>query len=174
MTTPTLSQLIANPSCMDDYDPNSMPVAKARQFIKQFLEPLAETEQVGLCASLGRILAQDILSPANVPNYDNSAMDGYALRAADLHAEQLTVIGSAFAGKPYHGAVASGECVRIMTGATIPSGCDSVVMQEQVSAEGDSITFNAACKRGQNIRLVGEDIQQGAVVLAQGQRINPA
>lgn len=174
MTTPTLSQLIANPSCMDDYDPNSMPVAKARQFIKQFLEPLAETEQVGLSASLGRILAQDILSPANVPNYDNSAMDGYALRAADLHAEQLTVIGSAFAGKPYHGAVASGECVRIMTGAAMPHGADTVVMQEKAVRNGDKITLTEAPKPQANVRYAGEDLQQGQAVLQAGHLLRPA
>ena len=85
MTNPTLSQLISNPSCMDDYDPNSMPVDKARQFIKQYLDPVAKTESVTLHQSLGRVIAQNILSPANVPNYDNSAMDGYAFNSQDLN-----------------------------------------------------------------------------------------
>jgi molybdopterin molybdotransferase len=159
---------------MDDYDPNSMPVEKARQFIKQFLEPVAETEQIGLHASLGRILAQDILSPANVPNYDNSAMDGYALSAADLHAEQLTVIGSAFAGKLYHGTVASGECVRIMTGAAMPQGTDTVVMQEKVIRNGDKITLTEAPKPHANVRYAGEDLQLGQAVLQAGHLLRPA
>jgi len=174
MTIPTLSQLIANPSCMDDYDPNSMPVDKARQFIKQFLEPLAETEQAGLHASLGRILAQDILSPANVPNYDNSAMDGYAFCAASLSAGQLTVIGTAFAGKPYEGTVATGECVRIMTGAAMPQGTDTVVMQEKVVRDGDKITLTEPPKPQANVRYAGEDLQLGQQVLGMGHWLRPA
>lgn len=131
MTNPSLSQLISDPSCMDDYDPNSMPVEKARLFIKQFLEPVAETETLGLQESLGRILAQEILSPANVPNYDNSAMDGYAFNAQNLNGTQLKVIGTAFAGKAFNGTVAAGECVRIMTGAAMPQGTDTVAVQEK-------------------------------------------
>ncbi len=168
----TLSTLAS----MEDYDPNSMPVEQARQLIKQFLSPVTETETIKVQDAYHRTLAADVLSPMNVPPHDYSSMDGYAVRAADLGSpgNKLKKIGSSFAGHGFEGTVGAGECVRIMTGATIPAGCDSVVMQEQVSAEGDSITFNAACKRGQNIRLVGEDIQQGAVVLAQGQRINAA
>src|SRR6188768_2411975 len=108
MTT-TLSQIIANPSCMDDYDPNSMPVEKARQFIRQYLDPVADTEIVNLQQSLGRILAKDVTSPANVPNYDNSAMDGYAYNADTLGSGlTLKVIGTAFAGKAYDEQLAAG------------------------------------------------------------------
>ncbi|MDP3743618.1 MAG: molybdopterin molybdenumtransferase MoeA, partial [Methylotenera sp.] len=82
----SLETLAINPSCLDDYDPNSMPVAKARLFIQQFLSPVRETEFLPLRECLGRVLAKDILSPANVPNYDNSAMDGYAFNAADIGA----------------------------------------------------------------------------------------
>ena len=111
----------------------------------------------------------------NVPPHDYSSMDGYAVRAADLTgSNKLKKIGSSFAGHAFDGTVGAGECVRIMTGATIPAGSDSVVMQEQAKVDGDMIEIGAACKRGQNIRLVGEDIVQGAVVLAQGQRINAA
>lgn len=174
MTTPSLSQLIANPSCMDDYDPNSMPVEKARQFIKQYLEPLAATEQLTLHASLGRILAHDILSPANVPNYDNSAMDGYALRAVDLNVGQFTLIGTAFAGKPYQGAVAAGECVRIMTGAAMPQGTDTVVMQEKVMRDGEQIKLAELPKPHANVRYAGEDLQLGQKVLQAGHLLRPA
>ena len=174
MTTPSLSQLIANPSCMDDYDPNSMPVEKARQFIKQYLEPLAATEQLTLHASLGRILAHDILSPANVPNYDNSAMDGYALRAVDLNVGQFTLIGTAFAGKPYQGAVAAGECVRIMTGAAMPQGTDTVVMQEKVMRDGEQIKLAELPKPHGNVRYAGEDLQLGQKVLQAGHLLRPA
>jgi molybdopterin molybdotransferase len=159
---------------MDDYDPDSLPVEKARLFIKQFLEPLAETEQVGLHASLGRILAQDILSPANVPNYDNSAMDGYAFCGTDLNAEQFTVIGTAFAGKPYDGIVTTGECVRIMTGAAMPQGTDTVVMQEKVMRNGEHITLTEQPKPHANVRYAGEDLQLGQKVLAMGHLLRPA
>lgn len=174
MTNPSLSQLISNPSCMDDYDPNSMPVEKARQFIKQFLEPVAETELVGLHESLGRVIAQDVLSPANVPNYDNSAMDGYALNAQDINTARLQVVGTAFAGKAFNGTVARGECVRIMTGAAMPSGTDTVVMQERMLRDGDTIQITEAPKPGANVRYAGEDLQQGQAVLAAGHLIQAA
>jgi len=174
MSKPTLDQLIANPSCMDDYDPNSMPVEKARQFIKQFLEPVTATETLDLHDSLGRILATDILSPADVPNYDNSAMDGYALSAADLTAAELKVIGTAFAGKAFEGVVNSGECVRIMTGAVMPQGTDTVVMQERTNRDGDCIKIAEAPKPRANVRYAGEDLQLGQTVLNKGHLIRPA
>ena len=174
MTKPSLSQLISNPSCMDDYDPNSMPVEKARQFIKQFLDPVAGSEMVTLHESLGRVIAQDILSPANVPNYDNSAMDGYALNAQDLNAARLKVIGTAFAGKAYSGTVAQGECVRIMTGASMPQGTDTVAMQEKVLRDGDNIQFTETPRPRANVRYAGEDMQQGQCVLSAGHLMNPA
>ena len=168
----TLSTLAA----MEDYDPNSMPVEQARQLIKQFLSPVSDTETIKVQEAFHRTLAADVLSPMNVPPHDYSSMDGYAVRAADLGSpgNKLKKIGSSFAGHGFEGTLGLGECVRIMTGATIPAGSDSVVMQEHAKADGDTIEFNATSKKGQNIRLVGEDIQQGAVVLAQGQRINPA
>jgi molybdopterin molybdotransferase len=168
----TLSTLAS----MEDYDPNSMPVEQARQLIKQFLVPVTETETVKIQDAFHRTLASDVLSPMNVPPHNYSSMDGYAVRAADLGSpgNKLKKTGTSFAGHGFEGTVGAGECVRIMTGATIPAGCDSVVMQEQVKVNGDTIEFGAACKHGQNIRLVGEDIRQGAVVLARGQRINAA
>lgn len=172
--TISLSEIVHNPSCMDDYDPNSMPVVKARQFIKQFLEPVAEVEIVSLHESLGRITAQDILSPANVPNYDNSAMDGYAFNAQDLNTTQLKVIGTAFAGKAFNGTVAQGECVRIMTGAAMPQGADTVVMQEKVQREGDYIQLVETPKPRANVRYVGEDLQLGQNVLSAGHLMRPA
>ena len=168
----TLSTLAS----MEDYDPNSMPVEQARQLIKQFLSPVTETETIKIQDAFHRTLAADVLSPMNVPPHDYSSMDGYAVRADDLtgSSNKLKKIGSSFAGHAFAGKVGAGECVRIMTGATIPDGSDSVVMQEQVKVDGDNIEFSAACKCGQNIRLLGEDIQKGAVVLSQGQRINAA
>jgi molybdopterin molybdotransferase len=127
---PTLDQIVSNPSCMDDYDPNAMSVAQARQFIQQFLSPVVETETVPVRNSLGRVLAADIISPSNVPNHNNSAMDGFAFKYSD-HLKTLKVIGTAFAGKAFAGVVNPGECVKIMTGAVIPAGADTVVMQER-------------------------------------------
>lgn len=174
MNNPTLDQLITNPSCMDDYDPNSMPVEKARQFIRQFLEPVTTTEKVNLHTSLGRILAADILSPANVPNYNNSAMDGYALSSSDLAATELKVIGTAFAGKAFNWTVHAGECVRIMTGAVMPQGTDTVVIQEKITRDGDCIKILEAPKPRANVRYAGEDLQLGQVVLEAGHLIRAA
>lgn len=161
---------------MGDYDPNSMPVEKARQFIRQFLTPLAKHESIRLCNALHRTLATDIQSPMNVPPHDYSAMDGYAVRHEDLTSAPtvLKVVGSAFAGHPFSGRVGAGECVRIMTGALIPEGCDSVVMQEHVQASGSSVEIGEGHRRGQNIRLIGEDIAQNSTVLTKGQIIRPA
>ena len=119
-------------SCADDYDPNSMPVAKAREVIARFLQPVTATERLSVRAALGRVLAQDVVSPLNVPAHDNSAMDGYAVRFDDLRSDReatLKVIGTAFAGAPFQGAVKAGECLRIMTGGVVPAGADTIVMQ---------------------------------------------
>jgi len=172
----SLSQL----DTLNDYDPGSMPVEQARQLIRHFLHPLSEREAIALHAALHRTLANDVASPMNVPPHDNSAMDGYALRFADLAdgAAKLKVIGSSYAGHPYAGHVAAGECVRIMTGALIPDGCDSVVMQEHVKVDGDIIEIGSghspiSHSLAQNVRKAGEDIRQGATVLARGQLIRP-
>lgn len=168
----TLSTLAS----MEDYDPNSMPVEQARQLIKQFLSPVTEYETIKIQDAFHRTLSADVLSPMNVPPHNYSSMDGYAVRHADLTgaSNKLKKIGSSFAGHGFDGSVAAGECVRIMTGALIPEGCDSVVMQEQVKVDGDMIEIGSGHKRGQNIRLVGEDIMQDAVVLARGQIIRAA
>ena len=170
--TPILSAL----EKMSDYDPNSMPVEKAREFIQKFLSPLTEHESIDLRDALSRTLATDVLSPMNVPPHDYSAMDGYAVRHADLTTPitSLKVIGSAFAGRLFAGPVGAGECVRIMTGALIPNDCDSVVMQEHVKVSDSSVEVGTGHTLGQNIRLVGEDIVQGATVLTAGRVVCPA
>lgn len=170
----SLKNLVSNPSCMDDYDPNAMPVAKAREFIKQFLNPLSVFETLTLAESLGRVLAEDITSPSNVPNYNNSAMDGYALKATDVSASRLMVIGTAFAGKAFEGTVADGQCVRIMTGGAIPKGADTVVVQEKTVVDGEFINIIEAPKPHANVRYAGEDLKLGQTVLATGHLIRPA
>ncbi|CAG0975122.1 molybdopterin molybdotransferase [Methylophilaceae bacterium] len=177
MSEKSLSDLIHNPSCLEDYDPNSMPVAQARQYIREFLNPATTRESVSIRSALGRVLAEDILSPCNVPNHDNSAMDGYAFNADDLASSgetALRVIGTAYAGKAYAGALGKGQCVRIMTGAVMPQGADTVVIQERVSAENDTIRFTDGPKRGANTRYAGEDLAQGQRVLPAGHLIRAA
>lgn len=135
-----------------------------------------ETETLSLNQAANRVLAQDIISPINVPSFDNSAMDGYAIKLADLDQfSTFTIAGKAFAGKPFEGEIKSGECVRIMTGAMLPIGCDAVIMQEETEQAGENqIKFTNSIKLGQNIRCVGEDVAQGSLVLAKGSLLNVA
>ncbi|MDB5959873.1 MAG: molybdenum cofactor guanylyltransferase [Massilia sp.] len=166
-------------SCLSAYDPDALPVRDAQQIIGQFVTPIAAIEKVALRASLDRVLAQDLISPINVPAHDNSAMDGYALRGADLHADgptTLKVISTVFAGRPNDAVPGAGECVRIMTGAVMPPGCDSVIPQEHVAAVSDSeITIDAgAIRTGDNRRFAGEDLKAGSPALQRGRIIRPA
>ena len=166
-------------SCADDYDPNSMAVEKARELIRSFLTPMTAIERVHVRSALGRVLAQDVVSPIAVPGHDNSAMDGYAVRFQDLLPVGDTVlrrIGESFAGKPWTGAIGAGECVRIFTGGVMPRGADSVVMQERAGedASGVRIAPGALAEAGQNRRFAGEDLKAGQVVFRSGQRIHPA
>jgi molybdopterin molybdotransferase len=166
-------------SCADDYDPNSMPVDTARALIRQYLDPVTATERLHIRAALGRVLAEDVVSPLDVPGHDNSAMDGWAVRFADLPREgavTLRRVGDSFAGRPHDGAVAAGEAVRIFTGGVMPPGADSVVMQERATEVpgGVTIAAGALAKLGQNRRFAGEDLKRGAIVFARGQPLNPA
>ncbi len=173
MTKTTLNQLANNPSCMDDYDPNAMSVQQARTFIQQFLNPVAETELLAIRESLGRILAEDIVSPSNVPNHNNSAMDGFAFKCNE-GVKLIKVIGTAFAGRPFKGEVKASECVKIMTGAVIPNGADTVVMQEKTVNKGEYINVLEAPKLGSNVRLAGEDLKSGETVLDKGHQLQAA
>ena len=164
-------------SCADDYDPNSMPVDKARALIARFLTPVTATERVHVRAALGRVLAQDVISPINVPAHDNSAMDGYAVRFADLKAASevsLKVAGSSFAGKPFAGKMQAGETVRIMTGAVMPPEADTIVMQEHVQAKDGQVTIGSGHRLNQNLRRAGEDLAIGQVALKRGLPLRPA
>lgn len=177
MSKKALTDLIHNPSCMDDYDPNSMSVNQARALIREFLIPVATVESLALRSTLGRVVAEDIISPCNVPNHNNSAMDGYAYNAEDAATEgetTLHVIGTAFAGRPFAGTINKGECVRIMTGAVLPQGADTVIMQERTQVSGYSLTFNNPPVRAMNVRYSGEDLRKGQVVLPAGHIMRPA
>lgn len=134
----------------------------------------AQAEQRPLQHAVNRICAEDIISPLNVPSFDNSAMDGYAVRLADLAQNlTLTVAGKSFAGAPFDGEWQTQSTVRIMTGAMLPAGADAVVMQEDVIVNEDgTVTFPEKIKAGQNIRYIGEDVKQGEVVLNKGSVLN--
>lgn len=161
----------------DTPDPSLLTVEQAQARAMDLATPVSQSETLAIRDALGRVLAEAIVSPLNVPAYANSAMDGYALIAADLPATgeaSLKVIGTAYAGNPFAGAAKRGECVRIMTGAKMPEGTDTVIMQEHAQRQDDSITIEPGHRAGQNVRHPGEDIATGAEVLAAGQRIGPA
>ena len=160
-------------SCLDDYDPNALRVDKAREAIHACITPISEVEKVKVRETLGRVLAEDIVPKINVPAHDNSAMDGYAVRFADVHLP-LKEIGTAFAGRPFRGKVGAGECVRVMTGAVMPAGTDTVVIQEVVKKDGDRIAIPPGQKQAQNVRYAGEDLKVGVAVLSSGQYLRPA
>ena len=163
--------------------PGLLPLSDALHAMLAAITAIDDSHWCPLTDAHGRIVALDVISPVMVPPADNSAMDGYALRAADLAAtDTLSLIGTALAGTPFNGQVRQGQCVRIMTGAVIPPGADSVVMQENTrvaeSTDGDSdapgIEFLQRPKPGNSVRLAGEDITQGDVILSKGCRLQPA
>jgi len=138
------------------------------------VRPVTETMSLPIEQAVKYVLAEDITSPLPVPPHDNSAMDGYAFSFTSLAAHRtLTLVGRSMAGAPFQGECKPGECIRIMTGATIPQGCDSVEMQENVVINVQDITFLTTNAPGANIRKAGEDIQQGQTVLQRGQTITP-
>ncbi|TSE21645.1 Molybdopterin molybdenumtransferase [Tepidimonas alkaliphilus] len=173
----TLEQIAAE---LQGYDPHALPADTVGAFLERLVQPLAQTETVSLAQALDRVLARDVLSPMDVPPHDNAAMDGYALRGADLRPAEptrLRVLGACYAGQQGWGApVPPGACVRIMTGAVMPAGCDTVVPVEFVADGGDgTITVPAGVVRpGDHRRLRGEDLAAGRPALHAGQRLGPA
>jgi molybdopterin molybdotransferase len=160
-----------------EHDTSLLTVDEALKRIMALATPISETETLAIRDALDHILAEPIISPLDVPPHANSAMDGYAVRAGDLPTTgetTLHVIGTAWAGRPFAGTIKDGQCVRIMTGANIPAGSDTVIMQEQVQRQDDTITIGSGHQAGQNVRHAGEDIAEGNAVLAAGQRIGPA
>ncbi len=164
-------------SCMDDYDPNSILPDEALKRIFDTISTITETESIPVRETLGRVLATNITSEINVPSGRNSAMDGYAINATDLPSEgtnTLKLIGSSFAGKPSDIKLKKGECVRIMTGAIMPDGSDTVVMQEIAEVSGNHISIGVETKPGNNVREAGEDLAIGDLVLEKGMKLTPA
>ena len=162
-------------------DPELLPVDEALRRIVDQTTSVSGDEPVALRDALGRIVARAIVSPMMVPNHTNSAMDGYALAGSDLPAEKsrrLSVLGTAWAGRAFAGEAAPGSAVRIMTGAVMPPGTDTVIMKEQVEEllddQGEAIVIGQGHVAGQNVRQAGEDIAIGDNVIAPGKRIMPA
>ncbi|MGS0675319.1 molybdopterin molybdotransferase MoeA [Shewanella sp. 125m-1] len=160
-------------------DPCSQPsLMHPDQAIVKLLEqvkPITDSEVVTLPQSLGRVLAEDLASHIDLPPFDNSAMDGYAFNFADLSADKpLKLIGQSFAGHPFTGECIQGGCIRIMTGAPVPSGYDTVQMQEKVKADGEQITIAAPKEKGANVRYRGEELTSGTKVLTAGTLIGAA
>lgn len=170
----SLNDLISNSNMAQDYDPNAMSVEKAKAWIANFLNPINEHEMIHIKDALNRIVAEPIIATMNVPNHDNSAMDGYAInldRLADHGPFSLKVTGKIFAGNQLEGN--ANEAVRIMTGASIPFGLNAVIPQEHVEMKEGVIGFNAKPQVNQNIRYIGEDIKRGQTVLQKGRHIEP-
>lgn len=162
--------------CATDQQP-LLSVEDARARILDSVLPITGSEQLFVRQALNRVLAEAVISPLNVPAFDNSAMDGYALNSQDLPSDgetELKVAGRAMAGIPYQGRVRPGEAVRIMTGAPLPEGADTVLMQEHVEVRGDRILIGSGQQAGSNIRRAGEDMATGQTVLSPGRRLTPA
>lgn len=156
---------------------NLLSVSHALEKIRAALQPVAGFETLFLRNALGRVLYDDVRSPIDVPGYRNSAMDGYAIAHADLQSAgetQFRVVGTAFAGQPFTGSVGAGDAVRIMTGALVPEGLDTVIMQEQTVREGETVRIAGGHRQGDNVRGIGEDIARDSVVLQQGRRLRAA
>ncbi|CSD19592.1 bifunctional molybdopterin-guanine dinucleotide biosynthesis protein MobB/MoeA [Vibrio cholerae] len=159
-------------ACCDTLSPAFLSVEQGREKILSLISPLAETESVAIQECYQRVLAREVFSPNNVPAYRNSAMDGYALRSDDLERDSYRVVAEVLAGSHYPKTVERGEAVKIMTGAPMPLGADTVVMREQATQNGELVSFaGAKIKAGQNVRQAGEDLAQGQAVFSIGQRV---
>ena len=170
----TLAQIAGE---LQGYDPQALTCADVGRFLARLVEPVAQVDEVGIFDALGRVLARDVISPVSVPPHDNSAMDGYAFDGAQLADVPLvlTVVGTALAGKAWQGSVGPGQCLKIMTGAILPRGLDTVLPQEFAQVEGPRITVPPRLLiPGDNRRFKGEDLMQGQSALRKGERLAPA
>jgi molybdopterin molybdotransferase len=186
----TIDQIAAE---LQGYDPQALSADTVNAFLAKLVEPVTTTETVGIFDALGRVLAQDVISPFSVPPHDNSAMDGFAFAGAQLGDTPLTlkVVGTALAGKAWQGRVGAGECLKIMTGAILPHGLDTVVPQELVTVRAEPVEAaqhpSASSEQaqwvtippkllqpGDNRRLKGEDLMQGGAALRKGDHLTPA
>lgn len=169
-------------SCLSDYDPNALPVAQAQAIMRGFVQPVSGVVRVPIRSALDRVLADDVLSSIDVPSHDNSAMDGFAFASAALAQGEgdvsMRVIGTAYAGVAFDGTPGAGDAVRVMTGAVMPEGCDTVIPQEFTQGtDHDRTTVRFArdaVRAGDNRRLRGEDLARGSAALSAGRILRPA
>jgi molybdopterin molybdotransferase len=179
-----MSRIAKIAAVLAGYDPKALGVDAVQAFLARLAEPavVAQSERIALRDALGRVLAEDIISPVSVPPHDNSAMDGFAFDGALLHADassdasvKLRVVDTVLAGTAWRGTLGLGDAVKIMTGAMMPAGLDTVIPQEFCFVEGDQVSFPAkVLRRGDNRRLAGEDLMQGKAALQRGERLSPA
>ena len=173
---PTIEQIAA---ALQGYDPKALSADRVNAFLTRLVEPVTATERVGVFDALGRVLAEDLVSPISVPPHDNSAMDGFAFDGSALRAGAALTLrlaeGTAFAGTAWAGTARAGECVKIMTGAIMPAGLDTVVPVEFVQVDGQQVTIPPdVLRQGDNRRLLGEDLMAGQPALRRGQTLGPA
>ncbi|EJG1186796.1 bifunctional molybdopterin-guanine dinucleotide biosynthesis adaptor protein MobB/molybdopterin molybdotransferase MoeA [Vibrio parahaemolyticus] len=159
-------------ACCDTLSPAFLSVVQGQEKVLSLVNTVSEIEACKIENAYGRVLAEDIISPVNVPQYTNSAMDGYAIRSDDVDRDSYQVVAEVMAGHAYDQPLEVGQAVKIMTGAPTPLNGDTVVMREQASQEGDKVTFNGAhIKAGQNVRQAGEDLAIGSDVFTAGTRL---
>ncbi|KOE74303.1 molybdopterin-guanine dinucleotide biosynthesis protein MobB [Vibrio parahaemolyticus] len=159
-------------ACCDTLSPAFLSVVQGQEKILSLVNTVSEIEACKIENAYGRVLAEHIVSPVNVPQYTNSAMDGYAIRSDDIERDSYQVVAEVMAGHAYDQPLEVGQAVKIMTGAPTPLNGDTVVMREQASQEGDKVTFNGAnIKAGQNVRQAGEDLAIGSDVFTAGTRL---
>ena len=175
---PNLQSVVSD---LPDYNPQSLRVDQAIAIMRNFVQPMAQAlkvEEVDIFKALNRVLATDIISPIDVPAADNSAMDGYAFSGTSITSQETTtlkLIGTGLAGNAFTGQVGTGQCIRITTGAIMPAGCDTMIPQELVRVDGETISFTSSSIRaGDNRRLKGEDLKAGFPALRAGRIIRPA
>ncbi len=164
-------------NCQDDYDPNSLRVEIASKYIKDNVTTVGGYENISIRDALGRTLRNNLISPINVPTQTNSAMDGYAIRFTDLaivDSKAFNLVGTVLAGHPFNQAIQAGQTVRIMTGAPMPEGSDTVIMQEHASQVEKQIFFQGKQSPMQHVRQAGEDLQQGSTAVCKGKQLSPA
>ena len=171
-----MNRIVQIVNAIEGYDPDALHVDKARAAIRACLVPVTATERLPVRATLGRVLAEDIIPAIDVPGHDNTAMDGYAVRFADLEAGStvLEEIGAALAGKSFAGRLGPRQCVRVTTGAVMPAGADTVVVQEVVKVQGTMVTVPPGQTKAQNVRYEGEDLKRGVPVLHPGKALGAA
>ncbi|ORU93202.1 MAG: molybdopterin molybdenumtransferase MoeA [Cycloclasticus sp. symbiont of Poecilosclerida sp. M] len=172
-----MTSLKTQASCDDSNEKGTITVSEAQQNILSAITSIGGLEKIHILQAVGRVLAETIISPINVPSHCNSAVDGYAISQNDLaggdETKELKVITKVVAGHPFEGTLKSGQAIQIMTGAQMPANCDTVIMQEHVERHGDVIRIDGRHKAGQNVRQAGEDIQQGTTTLEPGAKLTP-